>query len=138
MVQQKLIFTCLVFFISLKIPNPTRTIFYQHLQVIVILFAEVFTNICKEMSVSIGTLMPVSIYTCFLVFDNVSAICLNYSICVARKIAADGNNYSLDQRFRIIFLPVCGCLYLVVMTTFPVQIITYRIMKIFVLIEWIY
>lgn len=137
MFQQKLIFTCLVFSISLNIPNSTGTIFYQHLQVIVIQllrFSQFCAMRCLCQLVRSCQLVYTLVFLSLIKSQHFDCIIR----CVTRKIAAYGNHFSLNERFRIIFLPVCRCLYLVVMTAFPMQIITYRFMKILVLIEWMY
>lgn len=52
--------------------------------------------------------------------DNVRKICRNFSICVNRHIAEDGDVVLLLHRFCVVFVPLVCRLHLKLLTDLPV------------------
>lgn len=65
--------------------------------------------------------------------NYVLANCAHCSICFDRIIAENVNNFSLNYRFKMMFLPFCSSFYPLVMHDHPMQVLGSPGMTVFVL-----
>lgn len=113
-------------FVRLKYTNETGIIsifnyfLYFHLHMFVRVYFS--KNVRGYVFFSLTTFMSISVQTfTFSIFDNnVWPICLDCSICVARKVTNVTNNCLLN--YRNIFIPIWNCFSTVVMIDLQMQI----------------